>query len=81
MMGDKEGLSRGYDLLEVEEQLTATSLYIRESQNLTQAELAKLVGTSQANISKLENGKLNPTVAFLKKFARACDTKLNIYLR
>jgi len=70
-----------YDLLEVEQQLTVASLNARKSQNLTQAELAHLMGTSQANISKLENGKLNPSVAFLKRFAHACDVKLSFYLR
>jgi len=74
-------MSKEYDLLEAEEQLTVALLNMRKSQNLTQIELARLMGTSQANISKLENGKLNPSVAFLKRLAEACDVKLNVYLR
>jgi len=70
-----------YDLLEPEQQLTLAARNIRKSQNLTQAELAQCMGTSQANISKLENGKLNPSVAFLKRLATACDVKLSFYLR
>jgi len=74
-------MSAEYDLLEVEEQLTVASLCVRTSQNLTQAELAKRMGTSQANISKLENGKLNPSVAFLKRLASACDVKLSFHFQ
>ena len=70
-----------YDLLEAEQQLIKALLRIRKSQNLTQTELASLMGTSQANISKLENGKLNPSVAFLKRLASACDVKLSVYFR
>jgi len=70
-----------YDLPEVEQQLTVASVDIRKSQNLTQAELAQRMGTSQANISKLENGKLNPSVAFLKRLADACDAKLDIHFQ
>jgi len=70
-----------YDLLEAEQQLIKALLHIRKAQNLTQSDLASLMGTSQANISKLENGKLNPSVAFLKRLATACDVKLNVYFR
>jgi len=74
-------MSKEYDLLEPEQQLIVASIGARKAQNLTQAELARLMGTSQANISKLENGKLNPSVAFLERLATACDVKLNVYLR
>jgi len=67
-----------YEALEPEYQIILAALDAREKKNLTQAQLAKLVGTSQANISKLENGELNPSIAFLKRFAEACDMKLSI---
>jgi len=67
-----------YDALEPEYQLMLAAIDARESKNLTQLELAKLVGTSQANISKLENCELNPSIAFLKRFAEACDMKLTL---
>jgi len=78
---NKETLNKDYDLLEVEQQLIKALLHIRKTQNLTQSDLASLMGTSQANISKLENGKLNPSVAFLKRLAQACDVKLNVHFR
>jgi len=74
-------LKARYDLLEPEHQLMVASLALREANNLTQTDLAKLMDTSQANISKLENGKLNPSVALLKRLAKACDVKLSVYLQ
>jgi len=78
---DPVNLRARYDELEAEEQLVVALLALREEQSLTQIELARLVGTSQANISKLENGKLNPTVAFLSRLAKACDVKLSVSLQ
>ena len=78
---DPVSLRAKYDELEVEQQLIVALLDLRETQKLTQVELARLVGTSQANISKFENGKFNPSVAFLKRVAAACGVKLNVYLR
>lgn len=37
---------------------------------LSQAELAKRMGSSQASISKIENGRAVPTLSTLERFAR-----------
>jgi len=76
---DPIGLRARYDEFEAEQQLVVALLDLRKAQNLTQADLAKRVGTSQANISKLESGKFNPSVALLKRLAKACDVKLSVY--
>ena len=39
----------------------------RKEKNLTQKDLAKLIGTKQSNISRLESGNYNPTIEFLNK--------------
>jgi predicted transcriptional regulator len=57
----------------IEEIITA-----RQEKNLTQEELAKLVGTKQSNISRLESGNYNPTLAFLNKIARAIGKELEV---
>lgn len=44
---------------------------IRELRGLTQAELGELVGKNQGYISKLEAGRMNPTVSALTDLARA----------
>ena len=78
---DPVSIRARYDELEAEQQIIVALLDLRAAQGLTQVQLAELVGTSQANISKLENGKFNPSVAFLKRLAKACDVKLDICLQ
>lgn len=50
----------------------------RIKKGLTQVELAKKVGTKQSVISRLESGRANPSVAFLKKLAQALNSHLEI---
>lgn len=53
----------------------------RKEQNITQAELAKMVGTQKSNISRLESGNYNPTLDFLTKISEALGKKLSVQLR
>ncbi|GHV05974.1 transcriptional regulator [Campylobacterota bacterium] len=71
-------LKAEYDALEAEYQVMQMAIAARTKCKLTQQELARKIGTSQANISKLERGELNPSIAFLKRFAEACDMRLSI---
>lgn len=48
----------------------------RVQRGLTQAELAKRVGTKQTSISRLESGKVSPSISFLNQIAIALDTYL-----
>jgi predicted transcriptional regulator len=57
----------------IEEIITA-----RQERNLTQKDLAELVGTKQSNISRLESGNYNPTLEFLNKIAKAIGKELEI---
>ena len=41
----------------------------RESHNLTQEQLAKMVGISRTMITEIENGNANPSVKVAKKIA------------
>ena len=50
----------------------------RIEKGLTQEELARKVGTKQSVISRLESGRANPSIAFLKKLAQALNTHLEI---
>lgn len=50
----------------------------RIEKGLTQEELANKVGTKQSVISRLESGRANPSVAFLKKLAAALNSHLEI---
>ena len=53
---------------------------LRKKSGLTQTKLAKLVGTRQSNISRLEQGDYNFTVEMLQKIARALNLELRIEL-
>lgn len=52
----------------------------RKEQNITQAELAKRVGTQKSNISRLESGNYNPSLDFLIKVAESLGKRLSIHL-
>lgn len=53
----------------------------RKEQNITQAELAKMVGIQKSNISRLESGNYNPTLDFLTKISEALGKNLSVQLR
>ncbi len=50
----------------------------RDQKGLTQAALARKIGTQQSAIARLESGTGNPTLAFLKKIAKALDARIII---
>ena len=51
----------------------------RKAKNISQQELSKMTGIIQADISRIENGKANPTINILKRIAEALDMNLNFY--
>ena len=52
----------------------------RTKANLTQAELAERLGTTQSAVARLEGGKVSPSVATLRRYAEATGAKLRIDL-
>lgn len=48
----------------------------RMEKGLTQSQLAKIVGTKQSSIARLENYNTIPSISFLQKIAKALDTNL-----
>ena len=50
----------------------------RRNKGITQKILAERIGTKQSVISRLESGRANPSVAFLKKLAQALNSNLEI---
>lgn len=52
----------------------------RVRNGITQAELGKLAGVSQPNITRFESGHYNPSVEFLVKIALAMKSKVSISL-
>lgn len=50
----------------------------RKSRNISQIELSRRSGVIQADISRIENGKANPTINVLNRLADALGMKINI---
>lgn len=67
-----------YDKLQPEFALINAMINARKQRGLTQVALAEKIGTKQSVISRLEIGRANPSVAFLKKLAQALQTRLEI---
>lgn len=67
-----------YDRLQPEFAVISAIIEARIKKGLTQKELAEKIGTKQSVISRLESGKANPSVLFLKKFAGALNSNLQI---
>ena len=63
---------------EAEYKIIEEIIMARKEKNLTQKELAKLIGTKQSNISRLESGNYNPTIEFLNKVAVAVGKELKV---
>lgn len=67
-----------WDSLDPEMEVIRAIISARNSQNLTQKELAERTGINQANISKLENGNMNPSLRLLKRLADGLGMNLRI---
>jgi len=63
---------------EAEYKIIEEIIEARKEKNLTQKELAELVGTRQSNISRLESGNYNPSLEFLQKIASAMGKRLEV---
>ncbi len=54
---------------------------LRKKKNLTQEQLAQKTGIEKGQISRIENGKYNLTLATINKIAMALDAKVNFELQ
>lgn len=77
LMQDSE-FCKEYEALKPEMDIMKAILNARIRAGLTQTELSEKSGISQADISRLENGTRNPSLALLKRLADAMDTTLRI---
>lgn len=67
-----------YDKLQPEFAMIRAIIEARINKKVTQKQLAKKIGTKQSVISRLETGRANPSVAFLKRMAEALNSTLEI---
>lgn len=80
----REEVKTEYEALAPEFELLRTLLRARQEEGLTQAQVAERMGTRASAVARLEsalaNGKHSPSVATLRKYARAVNRQLEIRL-
>jgi ribosome-binding protein aMBF1 (putative translation factor) len=69
-----------YEALDAEFALARTLLRARLDADLTQAEVARRMGTTESAVSRLESGRLAPSTRTLERYARATGHTLRISL-
>ncbi len=69
---------QAFDAAEGEFSMAAALIEARTRADLSQAELAKRMGTTQSAIARLESGRFHPSQQTLEKLARATGTRLRI---
>lgn len=74
------GFRDGYDGLADEFALASMLIEARVKAELSQAELAERMGTSQSTIARLESGTAKPSLSTLRRFAKATGMTLKISL-
>jgi predicted transcriptional regulator len=69
-----------YEKADAEFAIIESLVRARTKANLTQAELAERLGTTQSAVARLEGGKVSPSVATLQRYAEATGARLKIDL-
>jgi len=69
---------REYEKVRQENEPLRAILRARVEKGMTQAAIAKKMGTTQSSIARVESGKSHPTIPFMQRLADALDMKLEI---
>ena len=80
MLSNNE-VKKEYDKLKPRYELISQLIKVRSEKQLTQEELAKMMGTQKSNISRLESGNYNPSLDFIIKAAHSLGKELEIVLK
>lgn len=70
--------AEAYKELEPKYRIIEEVIKARNEKGLTQEQLAQKIGSTQRIISRLENGKYNPSLEFLERLASGLDRRLSI---
>ncbi len=74
------GFRAAYEAEDKRIELALQIIKLREQRGMTQADLAKAIGTRQSNVSRLERFDTNLTLGTLEKVAQALGVKLIVSL-
>ncbi len=75
-----EEFKKEWDKLELRYAVIKQLIKIRNTYNLSQAQLAEKLNTTQAVISRIENGTVNIGIDFIDKLAKAFNKRVEINL-
>ena len=78
---NKPGVRKEYDALKPKYDLVRTIIERRNQLQLSQTRLARIIGTRQPAISRLEKGDSNTTLSTLLKVAEALDLDIALSVR
>ncbi|MCI8861977.1 MAG: helix-turn-helix domain-containing protein [Lachnospiraceae bacterium] len=67
-----------YENLEPEFDIIRAMIEARKQQHITQQELSKRTGITQADISRIENGTRNPSLDMIKRLAKGMGMRLKL---
>jgi DNA-binding XRE family transcriptional regulator len=67
-----------YAALEGEFALASSLIQARSEADMTQEQVARAMGTTQAVVARLEGGKVLPSTRTLERFAKATRSRLRI---
>ena len=79
LMKDPE-IREEYGRIDDEFRLIEGLVRARTAARLTQAELARRLGTTQSAIARLEGGGVSPSIHTLRRYAEATGTRLTVGL-
>lgn len=68
----------GYEKVRQENEPLRAILRARVEKRMTQAAIAKKMGTTQSSIARVESGKSHPTIPFMQRLAEALDMRFEI---
>ncbi len=69
-----------YARVDEEYELVEALVRARTAAKLTQAEVARRLGTTQSAVARLEGGRVSPSFATLRRYAEATGTRLTVGL-
>ena len=79
MVNDRD-YRAAYDALDEEFALVSALIRARTHAQLSQAEVASRMGTTESAVSRLESGRVKPSTRTLERYAKATGHKLHISL-
>lgn len=75
LLQDKE-FEKAYKTIDLALEISKMLIRARVKRDITQSQLASLLGTKQSSIARIENGRGLPNLSFLQKIAKALNMVL-----